>query len=255
MNMLKSVSRAWQFPPGGAKSSKKARELSLSSPVYTRISIERNRELQAIAGPISEELDHSKMQHETFQKMLDCSVEDLVKFGVFGHPRALNKILSTLDYRVDQLEFVLEKIDKVKEEALDAMHQMEQIVLRMSPSLLTPSFTLRKVEETIQIFKEIVSQGLGPEVTFDAESINNLLACRDFIGYLIEAENDYSKLPEKLTDERETCEAISDRHKDPSQDQLQPMISKFMEYRAQFHISSPEQQKQDTPFQPRDDDE
>ncbi|KAH9319098.1 hypothetical protein KI387_020867, partial [Taxus chinensis] len=54
------------------------------------------------------------------------------------------------------------------------------------------------------IFKEIISQGLGPEVTFDAESINNLLACRDFIGYLIEVENDYSKLPEKLTDERET---------------------------------------------------
>ncbi|KAH9293105.1 hypothetical protein KI387_041692 [Taxus chinensis] len=215
-----------------------------------------NKELQAIAGPISEELDHARMQHETFQKMLDCSVEDLVKFGVFGHPRALNKILSTLDYRVDQLEFVLEKIDKIKEEALDAMHQMEQIVLRMSLGLLTPSFTLRKVDETIRIFKEIISQGLGPEVTFDAESINNLLACRDFIGYLIDAENEYSKLPEKLTDERETCEAISDRHKDPSQDQLQPMISKFMEYRAQFHISSPEQQqKQDTPFQPRDDDE
>ncbi|KAH9322734.1 hypothetical protein KI387_017373, partial [Taxus chinensis] len=91
--------------------------------------------------------------------------------------------------------------------------------------------------------------GLGPEVTFDVESINNLLACHDFIGYLIEAENDYSKLLEKLTDKRETCEAISDRHKDPSQDQLQPMISKFMEYRAQFHISSPEQQKKDTPFQ------
>ncbi|KAH9298543.1 hypothetical protein KI387_030225, partial [Taxus chinensis] len=50
--------------------------------------------------------------------------------------------------------------------------------------------------------------GLGPEVSFDAKSINNLLVCRDFIGYLIEAENDYSKLPEKLTDERETCEAI-----------------------------------------------
>ncbi|KAH9331679.1 hypothetical protein KI387_003787, partial [Taxus chinensis] len=58
-----------------------------------------NRELQVIAGPISIELDHTRMQHETFQKMLDCSVEDLVKFGVFGHPRALNKILSTLDYR------------------------------------------------------------------------------------------------------------------------------------------------------------
>ncbi|KAH9323115.1 hypothetical protein KI387_017754, partial [Taxus chinensis] len=37
-----------------------------------------NRELQAIAGPISEELDHARMQHETFQKMLDCSVDDLV---------------------------------------------------------------------------------------------------------------------------------------------------------------------------------
>ncbi|KAH9303393.1 hypothetical protein KI387_014976, partial [Taxus chinensis] len=52
----------------------------------------------------------------------------------------------------------------------------------MSPGFLTPSFALRKVEETIRIFKEIVSQGLGPEVTFDTESINNLLACRDFIG-------------------------------------------------------------------------
>ncbi|KAH9315660.1 hypothetical protein KI387_024287, partial [Taxus chinensis] len=55
-------------------------------------------------------------------------------------------------------------------------------------------------------FKEIVSRGMGPEVTFDAESINNLLACQDFIGLLIEAEKDYSKLPEKLIDERETCE-------------------------------------------------
>ncbi|KAH9308663.1 hypothetical protein KI387_036574, partial [Taxus chinensis] len=128
----------------------------------------------------------------------------------------------------------------VKEEALDAMHQMEQIVLTMSPRLLTPSFTLRKVDETIQIFKEIVSQGLGLEVTFDAESINNLLAYRDFIRFLIEAENEYSKLPEKLTDENETCKAITEQHKDPSHDQLEPMISKFMEYRAQFHISSPE---------------
>ncbi|KAH9303235.1 hypothetical protein KI387_014818, partial [Taxus chinensis] len=184
-----------------------------------------NKELQALAGPILEELDHARLQHETFQRMFDCSVEVLVKFGVFGHPRALNKVLSTLDYQMDQLEFVLEKIDKVKEEALDAMHQMEQIVLNMSPGLLTPSFALRKVDETIQIFKEIVSQGLGPEVTFDAESINNLLAYRDFIRFLIEAEKEYSKLPEKLIDERETCEAISERHKDPSQDQLEPMIS------------------------------
>ncbi|KAH9314884.1 hypothetical protein KI387_020889, partial [Taxus chinensis] len=65
----------------------------------------------------------------------------------------------------------------------------------------------------------------GPEVTFDIESINNLLACRDFIGSLIEAGKDYSKVPEKLIDERETCEAISERHQDPSQDQFGPMIS------------------------------
>ncbi|KAH9302680.1 hypothetical protein KI387_014263, partial [Taxus chinensis] len=77
--------------------------------------------------PISEELEHARLQHETFQQMFDCSVKDLVNFGVFGHPRVLNKVISTLDYRMDQLEFVLEKIDKVKEEALDAMHQMEQI--------------------------------------------------------------------------------------------------------------------------------
>ncbi|KAH9314392.1 hypothetical protein KI387_023019, partial [Taxus chinensis] len=119
---------------------------------------------------------------------------------------APNKVLAALDYWVNQMEFVLEKIDKVKEEALDAMHQMEKIILRMSPCLLTPSFTLRKADETIQIFKEIVSQGLGPGASFDAESINNLLACRDFVGYLMEAGNEYFKLLEKLRDERETCE-------------------------------------------------
>ncbi|KAH9309894.1 hypothetical protein KI387_037805, partial [Taxus chinensis] len=164
--------------------------------------------------------------------------------------------MSTLDYRIDQLEFVLEKIDRVKEEALDAMHQMEKIVLTMTQRLLTPSLTLRSADETIRIFKEIASQGTGPEVTFDTESINNLLACRDFIGFLIEAGKDYSKLPENLIDERETCEVIGERHKDPSQDQFGPMISKFLEYRAQFHISSPEQhQKQATPFRPQDDDD
>ncbi|KAH9302230.1 hypothetical protein KI387_013813, partial [Taxus chinensis] len=36
-----------------------------------------NKYLQAIAGPISEELDHARLQHETFQKMLDCSVNNL----------------------------------------------------------------------------------------------------------------------------------------------------------------------------------
>ncbi|KAH9313599.1 hypothetical protein KI387_022226, partial [Taxus chinensis] len=78
-----------------------------------------NKELQAIAGPISEELDHARLQHETFQKMLDFPVNDLMKFGIFDHPRAPNKILVALDYQVDQMEFVLEKIDKIKEEALD----------------------------------------------------------------------------------------------------------------------------------------
>ncbi|KAH9331768.1 hypothetical protein KI387_003876, partial [Taxus chinensis] len=113
---------------------------------------------------------------------------------------------------------------------------------------------MRSADETIWIFKEIASQGMGPEVTFDTKSINNLLACRDFIGFLIESEKDYSKLPEKLISERKTCEAISERHKDPSQDQFGPMINKFLEYRAQFHISSPEQhQKQATPFRPQDD--
>ncbi|KAH9307247.1 hypothetical protein KI387_035158, partial [Taxus chinensis] len=53
--------------------------------------------------------------------------------------------------------------------------------------LLTPSLTLRSADDTIQIFKELASQGTGPEVTFEIESINNLLACRDFIGSLIEA--------------------------------------------------------------------
>ncbi|KAH9315900.1 hypothetical protein KI387_024527, partial [Taxus chinensis] len=36
-----------------------------------------NKELQALAGPISEELEHARLQHETFQQMFDCSVEDL----------------------------------------------------------------------------------------------------------------------------------------------------------------------------------
>ncbi|KAH9314117.1 hypothetical protein KI387_022744, partial [Taxus chinensis] len=58
-----------------------------------------NKELQEIAGPISEELDHARLQHETFQKMLDCLVNDLVKFDIFDHPRAPNKVLAALDYR------------------------------------------------------------------------------------------------------------------------------------------------------------
>lgn len=70
----------------------------------------------------------------------------------------------------------------------------------------------------------------------------------------MEAGNEYFKLSERLRDERETCEVIDDHTKGPAQDHLQAMVSKFMEYRAQFHITSPEQ-KQDTPFQPRDDDE
>ncbi|KAH9327946.1 hypothetical protein KI387_000054 [Taxus chinensis] len=168
----------------------------------------------------------------------------------YPDPTKDKKDLSPTYYTVTQIEFVLEKIDKIKEEALDAMHQMEQIVLRMSPSFLTPSYALRKANDTIWIFKEITSQGLGSEATFDAESINNLLACHNFFGYLMEVGNEYFKLPERLRDEQETCEVIGNHTKGPAQDQLQPMISKFMEYHAQFHISSPEQ-KQDTPFQRR----
>ncbi|KAH9328645.1 hypothetical protein KI387_000753, partial [Taxus chinensis] len=52
--------------------------------------------------------------------------------------------------------------------------------------LLTPSHALRKEDDTIQLFKGIASQGLESEVTFDEESINNLLAYRNFVGYLME---------------------------------------------------------------------
>lgn len=160
-----------------------------------------NNELQSIAGPVSEELDHAKLQHETFQKMVNCPINDLLKFGVIDHPRAHNKALITLDYWVDQIEFVLEKIEKIKEETLDVKHQMEQIVLRMSPGFLGTSFTLREANDTIQLFKGITSQGLMPEVTFDRESINNLLACRNFVKYLIEVGNKYFKLLDRLRDE------------------------------------------------------
>ncbi|KAH9306262.1 hypothetical protein KI387_010666, partial [Taxus chinensis] len=67
----------------------------------------------------------------------------------------------------------------------------------------------------------IMSQGFRSEATFDVESINNLLAYRDFVGYLMEAGNEYFKLPERLRDERETCEVIGDHTKGPAQDQLQ----------------------------------
>ncbi|KAH9297877.1 hypothetical protein KI387_029559, partial [Taxus chinensis] len=60
------------------------------------------------------------------------------------------------------------------------------------------------VDDTIRIFKEIDSQGLVSEATFDKESINNLLACHDFVGYLMEAGNEYFKLLERIRDEWET---------------------------------------------------
>ncbi|KAH9297436.1 hypothetical protein KI387_029118, partial [Taxus chinensis] len=83
--------------------------------------------------------------------------------------------------------------------------------------------------------------GLASEATFDKESINNLLAYCDFIGYLMEVGNEYVKLPKRLRDEWETCEVIRDHTKGPAQDQIQVMVNKFMEYPAQFHISSLEQ--------------
>ncbi|KAH9303799.1 hypothetical protein KI387_008203, partial [Taxus chinensis] len=69
----------------------------------------------------------------------------------------------------------------------------------------------------------IASQGLESEVTFDTESINNLLAYRDFVGYLMEVGNEYFKVPERLRDEGETFEVIGDHTKGPDQDQLQMM--------------------------------
>ncbi|KAH9326620.1 hypothetical protein KI387_006798, partial [Taxus chinensis] len=35
------------------------------------------KDLQGIVGPISKELDHARLQHKTFQKMIEFSVDDL----------------------------------------------------------------------------------------------------------------------------------------------------------------------------------
>ncbi|KAH9296356.1 hypothetical protein KI387_039944, partial [Taxus chinensis] len=90
---------------GAAVSSWREKILRDSEEVITKFtglyqSIDKaNNELQEIAGPISEELDHARLQHETFQKMVDCPTDDLLKFGVIDHPRAHNKALVTLDYQ------------------------------------------------------------------------------------------------------------------------------------------------------------
>ncbi|KAH9321289.1 hypothetical protein KI387_015928, partial [Taxus chinensis] len=142
----------------------------------------------------------------TFQNMVNCSTDDLLKVGVINHPRAHYKALIALDYQVDQMEFILERIDKFKEDALDALHNMEKAVSKMSPRLLRPSYELREADDTFQLFKGIVSQGLAEEVTFNRESINNLLACRDFIGSLINVNEEYADFPKNIKNEKETCE-------------------------------------------------
>ncbi|KAH9309256.1 hypothetical protein KI387_037167, partial [Taxus chinensis] len=98
------------------------------------------------------------------------------------------------------------RIDKIKDEALDARYNMEQTVTKMSPGMLSESYNLREADDTFQCFKAIVTQGLAPEVTFDRESINNLLACHDFISFLIDACETFTELPDKLKNEKETCE-------------------------------------------------
>ncbi|KAH9303800.1 hypothetical protein KI387_008204, partial [Taxus chinensis] len=65
--------------------------------------------------------------------------------------------------------------------------------------------------------------GLVSEATFDIEFINNLLVYCNFVGYLMEAGNEYFRLSERLRDEWETCEGIGDHTKGPAQDQLQAM--------------------------------
>ncbi|KAH9312369.1 hypothetical protein KI387_027404, partial [Taxus chinensis] len=117
-----------------------------------------NKELQAVASALSEELDNARLQHEMFQTMVNCSANDLLKVGVIDHPRAHNKALIALDYRVDQMEYILERIDKIKDEALDARYNMEQTVTKMSPGMLSESYNLREVDDTFQCFKAIVTQ-------------------------------------------------------------------------------------------------
>ncbi|KAH9321163.1 hypothetical protein KI387_015802, partial [Taxus chinensis] len=38
-----------------------------------------NKELQVVVGSLFEELDNASLQHETFQAMVDCSADDLLK--------------------------------------------------------------------------------------------------------------------------------------------------------------------------------
>ncbi|KAH9326602.1 hypothetical protein KI387_006780, partial [Taxus chinensis] len=87
--------------------------------------------------------------------------------------------------------------------------------------MLSESYTLTEADDTFQCFKAIVTQGLAPEVTFDRESINNLLAYHDFIGFLIDACEEFTRLPDKLKDEKETCEVIGNHFKGPNHNQLQ----------------------------------
>ncbi|KAH9303260.1 hypothetical protein KI387_014843, partial [Taxus chinensis] len=78
----------------------------------------RIRKRQTLASPVSEELENAQTQ----TRGLPTNVRTVSRrFGTLGSIRSskdLQKTMSTLGYQIDQLELVLEKIDKVKEEAL-----------------------------------------------------------------------------------------------------------------------------------------
>ncbi|KAH9295092.1 hypothetical protein KI387_038680, partial [Taxus chinensis] len=90
--------------------------------------------------------------------MVNYSADDLLKINVINHPHAHNKALTALDYWVDQMEYILERIDKIKDEALEARYNMEQTVAKMAPGMLSESYNLREVDDTFQHFKAIVTQ-------------------------------------------------------------------------------------------------
>ncbi|KAH9298492.1 hypothetical protein KI387_030174, partial [Taxus chinensis] len=101
--------------------------------------IQASKELQAVAGSLFEELDNARLQRETLRTMVNCSADDLVNVGIINHPRAHKKALTALDYRVDQIEYIMERIDKAKDEALEARYNMEDTIAKMAPGMLSES--------------------------------------------------------------------------------------------------------------------
>ncbi|KAH9308807.1 hypothetical protein KI387_036718, partial [Taxus chinensis] len=56
------------------------------------------------------------------------------------------------------MEYILERIDKIKDEALDARYNMEQIVTKISTGMLSESYNLKEANDTFQHFKAIITQ-------------------------------------------------------------------------------------------------